>query len=91
MEIRLRSASSTFGNAGRNVLDGPGMQTVNASVLKNFTITETTAVQFRVEAFNLFNRVNLDLPDNFLGSPTFGRISSAQAPRHVQLGLKFLF
>lgn len=81
----------TFGNAGRNVLEGPGMQTVNASVLKNFTVTETTAVQFRVEAFNLFNRVNLDLPDNFLGSPTFGRISSAQAPRHVQLGLKFVF
>ncbi|MCC6589968.1 MAG: TonB-dependent receptor [Bryobacterales bacterium] len=80
-----------FGNAGRNVLEGPGMQTVNASVLKNFAITETTAVQLRVEAFNLFNRVNLDLPDNFFGSPTFGRISSAQAPRHVQLGLKLVF
>lgn len=81
----------TFGNAGRNVLDGPGMQAVNASVVKNFAITENTAVQFRVEAFNLLNRVNLDLPDNFFGSPTFGRISSAQAPRHVQFGLKLVF
>ena len=81
----------TFGNAGRNVLDGPGMQAVNASLLKNFVVTEAATLQFRAEAFNLFNHVNLDLPDNFLGSPTFGRISSAQAPRHIQFGLKLIF
>ena len=84
-------ARGTFGNAGRNVLDGPGMQTINASLLKNFMLTEAATLQFRAEAFNLFNHVNLDLPDNFLGSPTFGRISSAQAPRHIQFGLKLIF
>jgi hypothetical protein len=45
----------------------------------------------RAEAFNLFNRVNFDLPDNFLGSPTFGRILSAQSPRHIQFGARLLF
>jgi len=81
----------SFGNAGRNILDGPGLQTVNASLLKNFAVTESTALQFRAEVFNLLNHTNFDLPDNFLGSPTFGRIASAQAPRHIQFGLKLIF
>jgi hypothetical protein len=39
----------------------------------------------------VFNRVNLNLPDNFLGSPTFGRILSAGAPRRIQIGAKLLY
>ncbi len=81
----------TFGNAGRNILDGPGFQNVNASLLKNTRITERVNLQFRAEAFNLFNHPNFNLPDNFLGSPTFGRITSARDPRHIQFGLKLLF
>ena len=85
------SAPGTFGNAGRNILDGPGFQNVNASLLKNTRITERVNLQFRAEAFNLFNHPNFNLPDNFLGSPTFGRITSARDPRHIQFGLKLLF
>ncbi|HWP42042.1 MAG TPA: hypothetical protein VNO14_02315, partial [Blastocatellia bacterium] len=81
----------SFGNAGRNILDGPGFQNVNASLLKNTIIREGLNLQFRVEAFNLFNHPNFNLPDNFLGSPTFGKILSAQSPRHIQLGVKLLF
>lgn len=81
----------TFGNAGRNILDGPGFQSVNASLMKNTALTERVNLQFRAEVFNLFNHPNFNLPDNFLGSPTFGRISSARDPRHIQFGLKLLF
>ncbi len=81
----------TFGNAGRNILDGPGFQNVNASLMKNTSLTEGVNLQFRAEVFNLFNHPNFNLPDNFLGSPTFGRISSARDPRHIQFGLKLLF
>jgi hypothetical protein len=81
----------TFGNAGRNILDGPGFQNVNASLVKNTAFTERVNLQFRAEVFNLFNHPNFNLPDNFLGSPTFGRISSARDPRHIQFGLKLLF
>ena len=81
----------TFGNAGRNVLDGPGYQNVNASLVKNTGLTERFLLQFRAEFFNLFNHPNFNLPDNFLGSPTFGVISSARDPRHVQFGVKLLF
>ena len=81
----------TFGNAGRNILDGPGYRNVNASLVKNTQLTERLNLQFRAEVFNLFNHPNFDLPDNFVGSPTFGRITSARDPRHLQFGLKLLF
>lgn len=81
----------TFGNAGRNILDGPGYHSVNASLSKNTTLSERFNLQFRAEVFNLFNHPNFNLPDNFLGSPTFGSITSARDPRHIQFGLKLLF
>lgn len=81
----------SFGNAGRNILDGPNYQNVNASLIKNAALREGLNLQFRAEVFNLFNRPNFDLPDNFLGSPTFGRIRSAQSPRRIQFGLKLVF
>ncbi len=85
------SRPGTFGNSGRNILDGPGYQNVNFSLVKNTKLREQLNLQFRTEFFNLFNHTNFDLPDNFLGSPTFGSIRSAQSPRRVQFGLKLLF
>ena len=80
-----------FGNAGRNILEGSGLQTVNFSIVKNTAITERLNMQFRTEFFNLLNHDNFDLPDNFVGSPTFGKIVSAEDPRRIQFALKFLF
>jgi len=85
------SPRGTFGNAGRNILDGPGYQNVNASLVKNTALTERWNLQLRAEVFNLFNHPNFNLPDNFLGSPSFGRITSAREPRHIQFGVKVLF
>jgi hypothetical protein len=81
----------SFGNAGRNIVEGPGLAVFNISLVKNIGLTESARLQFRTEAFNLFNRTNYNLPDNFVGSPTFGQILSAQNPRHLQFGLKFIF
>ena len=80
-----------FGNAGRNIVEGPGYQTVNFSVVKNTAIAERLNMQLRTEFFNLLNHNNFNLPDNFVGSPTFGQIVSAQDPRRIQFALKFLF
>lgn len=84
-------APGMFGNAGRNILEGPGFTNVNASLVKNTAISERFNLQLRAEAFNLFNHPNFNLPDNFLGSPTFGQITSARDPRHLQFGVKLLF
>jgi hypothetical protein len=81
----------TFGNAGRNIIEGPSFQSVNLSLVKNTRLREGMSLQFRAESFNLLNHPNFNLPDNFIGSPTFGQILSAQDPRHIQFGLKLLF
>ena len=81
----------SFGNAGRNILSGPGRQAVNVSIVKNTAIRERLNVQFRTEFFNALNHTNLNLPDNFLGSSTFGQVVSAQDPRRIQFALKLLF
>ena len=80
-------AFGTFGNAGRNILDGPGFKTLNAAVVKALPLGPAR-LQLRLEVFNVFNVANFDLPDAYLGSPTFGRILSAGAPRRFQFGAR---
>jgi hypothetical protein len=84
-------ARGTFGSAGRNIVEGPGFQSVNVSLVKNTPLSERTTLQLRAEAFNLLNRANYDQPDNFYGSPSFGAVLSAGQPRRLQFGLRILF
>jgi len=84
-------APGTFGNAGRNVVEGPGYENFNASLVKDTGFGERVRLQLRAEFFNLFNHPNFNQPDNFFGSPSFGRVTSARDPRHVQFGAKLLF
>jgi hypothetical protein len=81
----------SFGNAGRNILDGPGYQNVNLGLLKHITLADDVRLQLRAETFNLLNRSNFNLPDAYLDSPTFGRIISADSPRRCQFGVKLIF
>jgi hypothetical protein len=82
----------SFGDAPRNILDGPGYQNVNLGILKHIALGWNEArLQFRLEAFNLFNHANFHLPDAFLGSPTFGQVVSADSPRRCQFGVRLIF
>ncbi|MBI1897413.1 MAG: hypothetical protein HYS04_12950, partial [Acidobacteria bacterium] len=81
----------TFGNAGRALLTGPGLANVDLSLLKNFAFTERWNLQFRAEAFNVFNHSNFDDPGRALASPNFGVITAARPARTLQLGLKLNF
>lgn len=81
----------TFGNANRSILTGPGLASLNLSLLKNFRFLESWNLQFRLEAFNALNRANFEEPGSALGSPNFGVITAAQAARSMQLGLKLTF
>jgi hypothetical protein len=83
-------AFGSFGNAGRNILTGPGYGNINFAVIK-YVPCGSVRVQLRVEAFNLLNRTNLDLPDAFFGSPTFGQVLSAGSPRRIQFGVRAVF
>lgn len=84
-------AFGTFGNAGRNIVQGPPLHEVNFSVLKDTKLTETTTLQFRAEMFNLFNQPNFLAPNIFFGTPGFGQITGAREAREIQFGLKLLF
>ena len=90
-EAFARPAFGSFGDAGRNILEGPGFANVNLALVKHAAIVGDARLQLRIEMFNLFNRVNLGLPDSFLGSPTFGQILSAGDARRTQLGIRLLF
>lgn len=84
-------APETFGNAGRNVLTGPGFASVDLALSRRIEVTEGAALDLRAEAFNLFNRANFGLPRRFADQPTFGRITAAGPARQVQLGLRLTF
>ncbi len=85
-------AFGTNGNLGRNTFRGPDYATVDISFFKNIPITEDVRLQLRAEAFNVFNRVNLFLPNTVLNSPTtFGRSTTAFDPRQLQFALKLVF
>lgn len=80
-----------FGNEGRNVVRGPGIEDVDLSLFKYFDVSETMRVQFRAECFNLLNHPNFGLPENDLESPAFGQILQAGSPRLLQLAIKVMF
>ncbi|MBX5495544.1 MAG: TonB-dependent receptor [Bryobacteraceae bacterium] len=81
-----------LGNAGRNVLTGPGIIGWDFSTLKNFQVSEGKMFQFRFEAFNFPNHPNWGNPDTNMLSNNRGRINGTRGNmRNLQLGLKFLF
>jgi hypothetical protein len=84
-------AFGTFGNSGRNTLTGPGCANINLALLKHVRLGTTATIELRAEAFNVLDRVNYNLPDAFFGSPTFGKILSAQSPRRFQFGVRTTF
>ncbi len=81
----------SFGDTGRNILEGPGYQNLNLALHKHLLLGEDMRLQLRGEAFNLLNHANFKLPDAFVGSPTFGQIVSAHSPRRYQFGVKLIF
>lgn len=82
------------GNAGRNILTGPGTVSTDLSLQRNFRlpIREGSRVEFRAEAFNVFNTPQFGQPGATLGNSNFGIITDTARPnRQLQLGLKILF
>jgi hypothetical protein len=81
----------TFGDAGRNIIEGPGFAVVDMALYKNVPITTRHSAQLRFEAFNVLNRTNLGNPGTSFGTPGFGQIRGSGPARQIQFGLKYLF
>ena len=91
-------APGTWGNSGRNILQGPGTKTVDFSFFKNTHLTESKVLQLRAEFFNLLNTPQFNNPAATAGSAAIGTISSAgsestfqRIERQVQLAAKINF
>jgi hypothetical protein len=82
----------TFGDAGRNSVYGPGMQTLDLAIVRDFNLTERAKFQFRGEFFNALNHTNLGTPDRFVNTPQFGTITETTTPgRQIQLSARVSF
>ena len=97
-------AVNTRGNLGRNTLIGPGLVSIDASLVKSFPVGGSRTLQIKIEAFNLPNRANFAVPSGriaFTGvaadgspvvAPTWGRITSTvTTSRQIQVGAKLSF
>jgi hypothetical protein len=81
-----------YGDAGRNSLYGPPMQTMDIALQRAFRLTERLNFQIRGEAFNALNKVNLGTPNRFVNTPQFGTITMAMTPgREMQLSARLSF
>ncbi|MHB8652257.1 MAG: TonB-dependent receptor [Terriglobia bacterium] len=85
-------AAFTFGNAGRNTVEGPPMQLMDLALSREFALAERAHLQFRAEVFNTLNHTNFGTPNRFVNEPQFGTITMAMHPgREIQLGARMTF
>jgi hypothetical protein len=91
-------ATGTFGNAGRGIVFGPGLNNIDLSLIKNTLITETLRFQLRAEFFNFINHPNFGPPNLTLTSSSFGQIFNTLGrtigfgtSRQIQLAARFNF
>jgi hypothetical protein len=80
-----------FGDAGRNIIRGPGLQTWDFSLFKTFKFGERFSYQLRGDAFNAFNHTNLWNVSNNFGAGNFGQVTSAHEARVLQVSMKIEF
>jgi len=88
----LAPPAYTFGNVGRNTVYGPGMQTMDLALVRQFALSEKWRFQVRGEFFNALNQINLGTPNRFVNTPQFGTITDAATPgREIQLSARLSF
>ena len=83
----------SYGNAGRGIVEGPGLFNVDLSVIREFKLGEDQRLEFRFEAFNLTNHTNFISTDSTwtFANQNFGSIGSAGEGRALQFGLKIYY
>jgi hypothetical protein len=84
-------APLTGGNAGPYTVRAPGASSLDAALFKTFRMTERFNLEFRLEAFNAFNKVQLGAPDMNFQDSTFGKITSSSGERNAQVSLRLHF
>ncbi len=88
-------AAFTYGNAGRDIVTGPGLDDFDATLQNEFAVRESMKLQFRLDIFDFFNHPNFNAPvgagRTYSTSASFGSITSANDPRDMQFSLRLVF
>ncbi len=87
-------APGQFGNAGRNIVRGAGINNTDASLFRNFPgilKLESSNLRFRAEFYNIFNQVDYTNYGLTFGAPNFGQAIAARDARTIQLGVELSF
>jgi hypothetical protein len=79
------------GTAGRGIINGPPLYRVDFTAMKNIRFGESTRLQLRAEAFNVFNHTNFNTISTNITATNFGDVLTTRDPRVIQLGAKFYF
>ncbi len=89
----VEQAAYTFGNAGRNVVEAPGIINLDMSVMKRFPLlAESRYMEFRGEIFNAPNHPIFGMPTTTLRSSTYGQLTGTKIDsRQIQLALRLVF
>jgi len=82
---------SIFGDAGRNIIEGPGQVSLNMSLNKTITIKESRALELRISANNVFNTVRFTSINSVVNSFTFGEVTGTGGMRRVTMTARFRF
>jgi len=81
-----------IGNAGRGLIWGPGLRSLDFTISKFFSFTERVRLQYRAEAYNLSNSPYFANPNVVVGAGTYGRITAvSNSARQIQMALKLYF
>ena len=81
-----------YGNAGAQLLYGPGLVNYDISIFRKFGLGESKEIEFRFELFNMSNTPHWDTPESNIDRPRFGEIlSAADDARRAQFGVRFLY
>ena len=82
----------TYGNSSRNMVYGPGSQTLDVGIVREFGIAEKARFEARAEFFNALNHTNLGTPNRFVNTASFGSITEVSTPgREIQLSGRISF
>jgi hypothetical protein len=87
----VNPAGSAFGDAGRNIIQGPGTVTLDMSINRSIPIKESRSLDLRLTASNVFNHVNFAAINTTVNSLTFGEVTSAGSMRRVTVQARFRF
>jgi len=87
----VNPAGSSFGDASRNIIEGPGQAVMDMTLNKTFQIKESRSLDLRISANNVFNNVRFTAINTTVNSFTFGEVTGTGSMRRVTMQARFRF